>query len=108
MPPISEWLNGDLANLPGVSAKDIRDHTTKAAPFGLAEAMANSYKHHTRKPGTATARIRDTSVGPAGARVTIEVNWATPNASTVDALDLANDCVAAWRSFFKRFGIVEP
>jgi hypothetical protein len=37
--------------------------------------------------------------------VTIEVDWATPKASTVDALDLANECVDSWQAFLKQNGI---
>jgi hypothetical protein len=30
------------------------------------------------------------------------------HATTVDALDLAQDSVARWRAFFAKFGIAEP
>lgn len=102
-----EWLIGDLASIPGVSDTAIRHHK-KATPLVIAEAVANSHKHHTRIQGKTTARIRDTSVGSTGATVTIEVDWATPQATTIDALDLADQCVDSWRSFFKQYGIVEP
>ncbi|MGI8513672.1 MAG: hypothetical protein ACR2NT_00755 [Acidimicrobiia bacterium] len=40
--------------------------------------------------------------------MTIEVDWATPKATTVDALDLANECIDSWRAFLKDFRIPEP
>jgi len=41
--------------------------------------------------------------------VTIELDWlAREGGRTVDALDLADQCVAEWRRFFKLHGITEP
>jgi hypothetical protein len=99
-----DWLTNDVGNLPGVSAADIKSHWDQPGTLGICNAMCNS---HTRNRGI-TARIRSTSITPTGARVTIEVDWASPSATTVDALDLANECVASWRSFFAAKGIPEP
>jgi hypothetical protein len=73
----------------------------------VSSAVANSNNHHTRTHGI-TARIRDTLMTPDGAPVTIEVHWATAQAKTFDALDLANDCVTTWRAFFAQHGIAAP
>jgi hypothetical protein len=102
-----DWLEGDIGSLAGVTEADITNHARSAASLRISSAVANSHKHHTRASGT-TARIRSTRITPQGARVTIEVDWATPAATTVDALDLANDCVASWRQFFANHGISEP
>lgn len=103
-----DWLVGDLANLPGVTASAITAHATSSPRLQVSSAVANSHKHHTRKAGTTTARIRSTDMAPQGARVTIEIDWASQSATNVDALDLANDCLASWRQFFGSNGIVEP
>ena len=100
-----DWLIGDLT---GVTANEVTRHSTSSPALVVSSAVANSHKHHTRKFGTTTARIRETRMTPRGARVTIEVDWATPAANTLDALALANDCVASWRQFFARHGLVEP
>jgi len=105
---LRDWLTGDLAALTAVTREDIAAHFRASRPLLICNAICNSHKHHTRPPGTTTARIRETAITPNGARVTIEVDWATPRATTIDALDLANDCIESWRSFLKRFGIAEP
>ncbi len=70
------------------------------------DALRETYSGDARTLGN--VEIGDTDVTPNGARVTIEVNWATPQATKVDALDLAEDCVKSWRAFFVRFAIAEP
>lgn len=103
-----DWLRGDIGNLAGVSAQDITDHAATSPPLVTGSAVANSHKHHTRKPGTTTARIRSTHMTPAGATVVIEVDWASPTSTMVDALNLADECVASWRHFLARHAIAEP
>jgi hypothetical protein len=105
---LRDWLKGDLAALAGVSANDVHQHAMSSQPLRVCNAVCVTHKHHTPWPGRTVARIRDTDITPNGARVTIEVDWATPQATKVDALDLAEDCVKSWRAFFVQFGIVEP
>lgn len=105
---VRDWLLGDIASLPVVGVADITAHAASSPPLVVSSAVANSHKHHTRRAGTMTARIRKTDMTPIGARVTIEISWATPAAKTVDALDLANDCIASWGEFLARRGISEP
>ena len=102
-----DWLIGDLSNLADVTATDVTSQASSSPPLTMSSAVANSHKHHTRSQGT-TARIRSTHMTPQGARVVIEVDWATPTATDVDALDLANECVASWRQFFASHGVIEP
>ncbi len=104
---LRDWLVGDVASLSDVVAPDIEQHFTASQPLLTCNKVCNTHKHHTRRSGT-TARIRATELTPTGARVTIEVDWATSQATTVDALDLAQDCVTSRRAFFTRFGIAEP
>jgi hypothetical protein len=106
---LRDWLNKDITNLPGATRAAVDHHHHTERPLRISSAVANSHKHHTRNPSQTTARIRDTEMTPdRGARVTIEVDWATPHATTVDALDLANECVDSWRGFFNQHGIAAP
>ncbi|MDH4144125.1 MAG: hypothetical protein OEY23_03040 [Acidimicrobiia bacterium] len=102
-----DWLLGDIASLPGVAGAEVIAHATSTPPLVVSSAVANSHKHHTRKAGTTSARIRSTNMTPTGARVSIEIDWATPDARTVDALELADDCISSWRQFLVSRGITE-
>lgn len=105
---LRDWLVGDLATLPGLTAKAIDAHILSAMPLQVCSAVANSHKHHTRRAGTTTARIRSTDMTPNGARVEIEVDWASEAAMAVDALRLADECLASWSSFLLAQGIKVP
>jgi hypothetical protein len=102
-----DWLLGDIASLPGVAEAEVNAHARSTPWLVVASAVANSHKHHTRKAGRTTARIRSTHMTPIGARVSIEIDWATQDAQTVDALELADACIASWRQFFVSRGIAE-
>jgi hypothetical protein len=106
---LRDWLKRDLANLRGVTTTAVDEHVRQSAPLRISSAVANSHKHHTRDRQQTTARIRDTLMSPdQGARVTIEIDWASAQATTIDALDLANDCVDSWRAFLTQNGVAEP
>jgi hypothetical protein len=105
---LRDWLKGDVdVAYQGVTADDVHKHFQSSVALQRCNAICNSHKHHTRSSGI-TARIRSTSITPHGARVAIEVDWARPSRTTVDALELADDCVASWQDFFKTFGLKEP
>jgi len=104
---LREWLEHDTASQLGVSSGDIVAHFQSSMALRACNAICNTHKHHTRSSGT-TARIREVITSPQGFRISIEVDWATPAATTFDALDLVNECVASWRSFFAAHGINEP
>jgi hypothetical protein len=75
----------------------------------LADAMAQTTKHHTRLPGKddpITARITEIRVGPDGASAQISWSRASAANGSEDALDLARRCAKAWRGFFVRRGLV--
>ena len=101
---LKDWL----VNTGTASVADVQAHID-STPLRWCDAMCNSDKHHTRTRGV-TARIRETSISPEDGRatVTIEVDWAGPTAKLIDALDLAEQCVDAWRQFFAQQGIAEP
>lgn len=92
----------------GLSPGDVNAHYQSTSALQICNAICNTHKHHTRWPGRTTARIREVVTSPQGHQISIEVDWATPTATTVDALDLANECVASWRVFFAANGIIEP
>jgi hypothetical protein len=103
---LRDWLKKDARALGSATQMDVDRHYELSQPLQRCNAVCNSHKHHTRRSGI-TARIRDTSITSTGARVTIEVDWRTADAIKVDALDLAEECVACWRSFFEAFDIPE-
>jgi hypothetical protein len=105
---LPEWLEADVGILSGAKIEDIRAHRDESEALKAIEAVANSYKHHTRFEGTKTARIRETTIDAKGARVVIDLDWGQPDSARIDALDLVNRSVASWRGFFERHGIEEP
>ncbi len=105
---LRDWLAHDNVNAPQISQSIVDTHRDASPPLQTCSAVCNSHKHHTRRRGQVTARIRDMEITSTAARVTIEVDWSTPSASTVDALDLADQCLASWRSFFSTHGLAEP
>lgn len=102
---LRDWLIGDHASLSELSEGDVHEHFESSWSLQVCNAICNSHKHHTRRSGM-TARIRETSIGPVGGHVTIEVDWASPTATTLDALDLAQQCVDSWRGFLNANGII--
>jgi hypothetical protein len=87
---LRDWLIGDRGSMPGVTPAGLDEYIRNSYPLSLSQAICNTDKHHSRSRGV-TARIRKTVVSPRGARVTLEIDWATPQAAEIDALDLAND-----------------
>jgi len=69
----------------------------------LADAMAQTTKHHTRtgRDNPITARIAEIHITPEGARARIE--WSRPAGSkgSRDALELAYGCLRSWRRFVR-------
>lgn len=93
-----EWLASD-ASLGATMQRDVRTFVETNADLRLAEAFTNTYKHHTRTRGT-EAVIGGTTSGP-GAN-SVRVDWTeltTGDTGSVDALELATNCMDAWRHF---------
>lgn len=108
-----DWLLGDTP--PSVHASDITDYYDNEPRLEVTEAVANTYKHHTRtKKNVPTAKIGKIVFPPgatAGALVTIAVTYPTGSSRAdraEDALASALEAVAAWRDFFKKHNIDEP
>lgn len=105
-----DWLSQDVSALGGVTEKEIRDFAESSEALQRCDAICNTHKHHTRGvPTKPTARIGDVEQSGGRWRVTVELDWLLrPNGPTIDALDLADQCVAEWRRFFKLHGTTEP
>jgi hypothetical protein len=58
---LRDWLMEDLTTRPGVARADIDKHFQESVPLRRCNAICNTHKHHTRRAGMTTARIRDTS-----------------------------------------------
>jgi hypothetical protein len=101
---LRDWLGNDKA-LPTSTRSKAWNYRNSNKALATCRDLCDSGKHLMRDGGT-TARIRSTDSFPP--RVRVEINWASPNATTKDALDLAEDCFQAWRDFFKQVGITEP
>jgi hypothetical protein len=70
----------------------------------LADAIAQTTKHHTRatinqNPNPITAGVAEIRITPDGARVRIDWSRPSGSAGSRDALDLANGCIRSWRRF---------
>jgi hypothetical protein len=111
---LRDWLDGDIASLPGVTSNDIYSHFKGSQPLQHCNEICNTHKHYSRirKDGTVagpTARVREFTANPDGStQVTIGLEWATPAETPIDALKLADQCLDSWRAFFKTHGIKEP
>jgi hypothetical protein len=68
----------------------------------LADAMAQTIKHHTRTGQNAiTVSIGEIRIGPDGARVRIDWSKTSGRKGSRDALDLARGCVRSWQRFLR-------
>jgi len=103
---LRDWLLWDTS-LPAITETTIDRKVDSTAALSLCRDICNTHKHHTRRSGR-TARVRGVAIDAPRATVAIEVDWALPAATTVDALQLAEDCVQSWRDFFDEHGINTP
>ncbi len=112
---LEDWMKRDPAPLPGLTGKQRREFRKAVVAFHDSDValrqcsnICNAHKHYGRDDGLLVARIRTISELPPGWRVTIDLDWPKPTSPTVDALELADQCVAAWKGFFAANGIHEP
>jgi hypothetical protein len=105
---LAEWIAHDPAVPPAVQTR-ARSYPATTVHVALAEAVANTQKHHTRNRGT-EARVggMDFRPGPP-ARATFRIDWRDPSGKTggEDALVLARGAVTEWRGFFAAHGLRE-
>jgi hypothetical protein len=103
---LKDWLG--WTKPAGITKDKVEDFFKNSTPLREAEAVSDSHKHHTRWKGRMLARIRRFESGAVGCRVEYEMHWGDPTQSyTKDALDLANECVEAWRKFLLTHNISE-
>ena len=93
---LADWLRQSNPSLKGAVGRALA-----AEPLATCADLDNTDKHHGRDRGRRAVRIRKKSTDQKGARVTIEVDWKSPNPTHHDALDLAVSCHSAWLTFFK-------
>lgn len=94
---LAEWLKTRLPN--GITKSDISKYVKKSNVLSACADIANTDKHPKRNHGK-TAHVREAQTGKTGASILIEVGWGEPDAEHFDALQLATDCLEAWRTFF--------
>jgi hypothetical protein len=96
---LADWLWQNA----GVSEQSVRQLIENSHYLRLADAMAQTTKHHTRtgRRNPITANIAEMSGTPDGFRVRID--WSRPSGSSGsrDALELARGCVRSWRRFVR-------
>jgi hypothetical protein len=101
---LADWLWQNTT----VNEFAVRGLIRRSPSLRLADAMAQTTKHHTRRRGKddpITAHITEIRVGPDGASAQISWSRASGANGSEDALDLARRCVKAWRGFFVRRGL---
>jgi hypothetical protein len=106
---LADWLWQDHQST-GLGKKTVMDFVMADADLRLADGIAQTAKHHSRRPSRLnpdpiTARITDISTGPGGRDV--KIGWSQPSGAkgSEDALDLARKCVDAWRRFLTGRGL---
>ncbi|MFJ1708543.1 hypothetical protein [Kitasatospora sp. NPDC088346] len=105
---LKDWLINDPAA--AVNKKTVEDHAHGSPSISLAMAVANTDKHHTRRPGQTTAWVaRAVTPADGSGSVSFLVEWQKPDGSSgsTDALDMATRAVSDWRSFFAAHGLTE-
>ena len=95
---LADWLWEDTS----VSKSTVMKRVQKSHYLRLADAMAQTIKHHTR-PGqnSITASIAEIRIGSNGARVRIDWSKTNGRKGSRDALDLARGCARSWQRFLR-------
>ncbi|MEU0560909.1 hypothetical protein [Dactylosporangium sp. NPDC006015] len=99
-----EWIESDPRE-PLVVAPVAREWVKADQSLWLAREFSNTYKHHTRSTGV-PVRIGGTITERGQNSMVIE--WLDPISgvpNAIDALDLADRCMQAWRNFFVLHGL---
>jgi hypothetical protein len=106
---VRDHIRNDTANLPNLDRTHIWPYFNADPYLPIAQAFANTDKHMVRDhPNDPTARVTNAKSDPSSNRAT--VSYIAPPLAQVDydALQLAENCVAAWRQFFKSEAITPP
>jgi hypothetical protein len=95
---LADWLWQNT----GVNEQTVMQFVRNSHYLRLADAMAQTTKHHTRAgKNPITAQIEEMSGNPDGFRARID--WSRPSGSSGsrDALELARGCVRSWKRFVR-------
>jgi hypothetical protein len=99
-----EWIEHD-PQVPAAATAASHSYMQGDPFLKIAEGISNTDKHHTRDHGIQTA-IGKMTVDSTGC--TAEIAWRhvkSGAAGRIDALDLAEGCVAAWKAFISSHGL---
>jgi hypothetical protein len=94
---LADWIDKEL------TGRDAVTYVNTAPWLKIGDALAQTAKHHTRDRGI-TAKVSELFGEANGARA--DIVWTDgANSGTVDALKLADDCLAEWQQYFQRHGL---
>jgi hypothetical protein len=103
-----DWLHQDTTT--GLTDTQVWTFVDGDPDLRICEGMASTWKHHTRntRRPAITARIGKVRTNPGGGG-RVWIDWSDGNSSgTVDALDLARRCEAAWPKYLAANGLTPP
>jgi hypothetical protein len=94
---LADWIHRQHPGL------DAMDYVNTESALKICDALAQTAKHHTRYKGI-TAKVEELFLEANGARA--DIAWTDGSSSgTLDALKLADDCIAEWKAFFQQHGL---
>ena len=105
---VRDHLIGDLANLGALTAGGISTFGFATPVLVVANAMANTAKHHTRSGGRPHARITKTRMSEGRITMTVTFDPGGTSEQDCDVLTLARACEAAWRTYLTSNGVTVP
>jgi hypothetical protein len=107
---LKDWLQSDDVNaLPASKAVLDAYCSAKGSPLRVCQAMANLKKHRQLdSPKKLSARISRLNQKSTGRALTITYGSSVEPDRHVDALDLAEQSVIAWRRFIQQYGLTKP
>jgi hypothetical protein len=106
---VHDHIRKDRANLPSLDRSHIWPYFAANPYLPITQAFANTDKHgRPTRPSDSTARVTNARHDPFTNSAT--VSYIAPPQAQVnyDGLQLAENCVAAWRQFFTIEGITPP
>lgn len=98
---LGDWIE-ESTSLPAIA------YARTGPALELGDAVAQTAKHHTRRPSRLdpiTAVVVELFADQTG--IHADVSWTSNSRGSgrIDALKLADDCIAQWRGFFQLNGI---
>ena len=106
---LSDYICKDKVYLPSFDENHVWAYKNADAHLPIAQALANTLKHlERRNPADPVARVKRTSIGPPGNFAIVSYEAPPLLEVELDALKLAEDCVATWERFLAIEGITPP